>query len=61
MQAGKMVLEGETRSENGEITMHRISWTQLSDGRVKQHWQTKTLKSKQWQVSFIGFYHSLPD
>jgi hypothetical protein len=34
-----MVLSGPGRNRDGEAITHRITWTPLDDGRVRQHWE----------------------
>ncbi len=55
---GRMVLIGDTVSADipGEITVNRITWTPLPDGRVRQHWETSTDKGRTWKTGFDGYY-----
>jgi len=53
---GAMVLSGYRPGKNGGPILHRIIWTPIEDGRVKQHWQRSTNKGKSWSDVFIGFY-----
>jgi hypothetical protein len=55
MRGSSMVLEGETRAENGQITKHRISWTPNADGSVRQHWESTGAKGE-WSTAFDGLY-----
>lgn len=52
---GVMVLEGETRGEEGKIIAHRISWTPNKDGSVRQHWESTNDKGE-WVTAFDGLY-----
>ena len=51
-----MVLQGTRLGRAGEEVLHRISYTPLEDGRVKQHWQSSRDQGKTWQEVFLGFY-----
>ena len=50
-----MVLEGETRAENGQVTKHRITWTPNANGTVRQHWESTDAKGE-WSTAFDGLY-----
>jgi len=52
---GAMVLEGTGIARGGATVHHRISWTPLDDGRVRQHWQTSS-DGDSWSDAFLGFY-----
>ena len=54
-KAGKMMLEGQTTSADGQTTRHRISWTPNPDGSVRQFWESTDAKG-QWTVAFDGRY-----
>jgi hypothetical protein len=51
-----MVMGGEVADSTGAITRHRITWSKLVDGRVRQHWQTSADDGKTWNDAFVGFY-----
>jgi hypothetical protein len=53
--AGKMVLEGQTTGEGGQVTKHRITWTPNADGTVRQFWQSTDAKGE-WVTAFDGLY-----
>jgi hypothetical protein len=55
---GSMVLAGVASSPDapGEVTVNRITWRPLPDGRVRQHWETSTDKGRTWKTAFDGFY-----
>ena len=55
LREGSMVLEGQTTGADGQVTLHRITWTPLADGGVRQLWQS-TNKDGVWQVVFDGRY-----
>lgn len=57
-QQGSMVLSGKGVSATGSPVLHRISWTPLADGRVRQLWETRVLpaESETWAPVFDGFY-----
>ena len=53
---GRMVLEGDGRTSNGDPVRNRITWEKLEDGRVRQHWQVSGDGGKEWTDAFVGFY-----
>ena len=52
MVDGQMVMSGEVLS--GQI--ERITWTPLTDGNVRQHWQQSTDQGETWVTVFDGMY-----
>jgi len=50
-EAGKMVLEGTTGR-----TMHRITWSRLDAGKLRQFWEQSDDQGKTWTVAFDGTY-----
>ncbi|MFM2288428.1 MAG: hypothetical protein RL684_1571 [Pseudomonadota bacterium] len=55
LQAGSMVMEGQTTGADGKVTRHRITWTPNADGSVRQHWQSTDAQG-QWTTAFDGRY-----
>lgn len=55
---GTMSLSGKRPGQDGKEVLHRIQWTLLEDGRVKQHWQFSKDEGKTWADAFLGFYKS---
>jgi hypothetical protein len=55
LRGASMVLEGETRAEDGQVTQHRITWTPNADGSVRQHWESTDAKGE-WGTTFDGLY-----
>ena len=54
---GVMRLEGQRPgAKAGEIQLHRIIWTPLPDGRIRQLWETSTDGGKTWTQAFDGLY-----
>lgn len=49
---GSMVLQ----SAPGSTPLHRITWTPLEDGAVRQHWEVSTDGGETWSTSFDGRY-----
>jgi len=47
----------KTKVEHGEgfVTFHRITWTPLQDGGVRQHWE-QSPNGKAWDTIFDGRY-----
>ena len=61
LRDGAMVLEGDrpARSEEagrGTTVRHRITWTPLPGGEVRQHWQTSRDGGRTWETAFDGLY-----
>lgn len=54
LQDGSMVLSGEMQDETGPVT-HRITWTPLEGGRVRQLWEVRR-GAGDWEVLFDGLY-----
>jgi hypothetical protein len=59
LEDAAMVLNGKTNSEKG-TTLHRVSWTQLPNGKVKQEWKISVDNGGNWQIAFIGIYEKRP-
>ncbi len=55
LREGKMVLEGQTHTADGDITKHRITWTPNADGSVRQLWESTDAEGK-WVTAFDGMY-----
>ncbi len=55
---GRMVLQGDARdaARPGVVTINRITWQPLADGRVRQLWEASTDKGTTWKTVFDGFY-----
>ena len=56
MADGSMLLEGTTPNKDGGIRHHRIRWTPLPDGSVRQHWESSTDDGATWATVFDGNY-----
>lgn len=52
---GRMVMSGK-RLFKGAHVIDRISWTDNSDGTVRQLWELSSDDGKSWQVLFDGLY-----
>lgn len=54
----RMVLEGTVPSEDdpGRVVHHRITWSRLDGGRVRQLWEASRDDGKTWSVVFDGTY-----
>ena len=57
---GRMVMSGD-RLKNGETVTDRISWTDNSDGTVRQLWELSEDGGKSWQALFDGQYRPVQD
>jgi hypothetical protein len=52
-----MVLTGKSAPDvPGVITLQRIAWTPLPDGRVRQLWEASNDGGKAWATVFDGYY-----
>lgn len=56
LEGNVMVLEGVRLGQDGNDVLHKISYTPMEDGQVKQHWQASRDKGKTWREVFLGFY-----
>jgi hypothetical protein len=52
---GKMVLNGETNTEQG-ATLERITWHNNADGTVRQVWEKSKDNGDTWKAVFDGLY-----
>jgi hypothetical protein len=50
-----MVLTGPGVGRDGDPITHRIAWTPLDGGRVRQHWQVSA-DGETWNDVFMGLY-----
>ena len=51
-----MRLEGQRPgAKAGEVQLHRITWTPLPDGKIRQLWETSS-DGKAWSEAFDGLY-----
>ena len=55
-EAGKMVLSGEGPGATGGRTKHRITWSKLEGGRLRQVWESSGDGGGTWTVAFDGTY-----
>jgi len=53
---GRMVLSGKRPGREGGVVRHRITWTPLPDGTVRQHWQASRDDGSTWDDLFDGRY-----
>ena len=62
VEGGSMVLSGsEPQADKpGAVLRHRISWTPLADGAVRQWWQSSQDDGKTWTTAFDGRYVRQP-
>ncbi len=56
LRGASMELQGAGLGSKGELTVERITWTPLPDGRVRQVWRQSTDGGTTWTVSFDGWY-----
>jgi hypothetical protein len=50
------VLSGERPGREAGVVRHRITWTPLPDGTVRQHWQASRDDGATWDDLFDGRY-----
>jgi hypothetical protein len=53
---GRMVLSGTANDASGRQARQRITWQKLSDGRVRQTWESSADGGATWTVAFDGYY-----
>jgi hypothetical protein len=56
---GQMQLEGSRPAEKGGTVKHKIIWTALPQGGVRQHWTSSTDGGQTWTVAFDGYYRKV--
>lgn len=56
LQGNVMVLKGTRLGRGGKTVLHKINYTPMKDGRVKQHWKASGDKGETWNDVFLGFY-----
>jgi len=58
---GKMTLTGQQKDLSTGVTiLHRIAWSPLPSGEVRQLWDTSMTDGKAWTVQFDGLYRRKP-
>lgn len=55
---GRMVLAGTANDATGKPARQRITWQKLSDGRVRQTWESSVDDGATWTIAFDGYYKS---
>ena len=56
---GRMVLSGSRVDGDGASVIDRITWSDLGDGTVRQHWQSSADGGESWDTAFDGIYRPL--
>jgi hypothetical protein len=56
LKDGVMTLGGEMPGRDGGTVRHRIAWSPLPGGRVRQFWERSLDQGKTWTVVFDGTY-----
>ena len=56
LENGAMVLNGSTRSAQGQETLNRITWTPFTRDSVGQLWETSSDGGRTWSTAFDGRY-----
>lgn len=56
LRDGRMVLESEVKNAQGQTVRHRITWTPLDGGGVRQHWEASSDGARTWRTLFDGRY-----
>lgn len=57
LKDGAMVLQSSAVPQPGGGTIiHRITWSPLAGGDVRQHWESSTDNGKTWTTAFDGRY-----
>jgi hypothetical protein len=60
LRGGRMILEGRTQDGPTPAAHHRITWTPLDGGRVRQHWESSADAGATWSTLFDGLYARRP-
>lgn len=62
LDGNSMVLTGTAPQAGrpGALVQHRITWTPLADGAVRQWWQSSPDSGKTWSTAFDGRYVRQP-
>jgi len=55
LRGEEMVLEGQAIATDGQRTRHRITWSPVANGSVRQHWESTDEKNP-WITVFDGRY-----
>jgi hypothetical protein len=55
-QNGEMRFTGESLNPNGQKTIHRMTFTPMSGGRVRQFLEDSKDNGKTWTTSYDGIY-----
>jgi len=56
LREGKMVLEGEGPGSPTGRVKHRITWSKLDRGRLRQVWESSSDGGATWSTAFDGTY-----
>ena len=56
LKDGVMTLAGEMPARDGGVVQHRIAWSVLPGGRVRQFWERSRDQGRSWAVVFDGTY-----
>lgn len=56
LEGKSMVLQGKGKNQQGQDIQHRITWTPVPDGSVRQHWESSADEGKSWDTLFDGKY-----
>lgn len=53
---GAMRFSGETRDAKGAVTLQKLTFFPISDGRVRQLWESSSDDGQTWKTVFDGLY-----
>jgi hypothetical protein len=53
---GRMVMEQRSRDGAGKAVVHRITWTPMPEGRLRQLWESSADDGGTWKTAFDGYY-----
>jgi hypothetical protein len=56
LSKGVLQLSSESMDREGRRQLNRITWTRISDERVRQLWEQRRDTDQDWQVIFDGLY-----
>ncbi len=55
-EGSDMVMSGRIRNADGTTSLHRITWSPMTGGAVRQHWQVSGDDGATWASLFDGTY-----
>jgi len=60
LTGGAMILSGDLRGAQGATVRHRITWSRMGEGKVRQLWESSADQGRSWTTVFDGTYVPRP-